>query len=494
MSQALNYFEQLKNESPGIFYRCSPSDGWAIIQISNNIVKFGFSKLDIINKKKTFKDLMHPDDYLRVEGELTTILKNKQDIAHFEWRILSPDGEVYWVKEKTIIERDVWGRVKSFHGLIVDITEDILKSRELKIVTDISNQYQEMMDQVAIVASTDIRGRITYVNDQFCKVSGYSREELIGQTHSIVNSGIHDKSFFKNMWRTINRGGIWKGRVANRSKNGEVYWLDTAIVPIMDSGKVSHYMAIRFDVSDQKRLEKSLEEERKFNELSSHLATIGEMSTGIMHEINNPLSIIGFHVSYLLKKIERKEINKEMLIHGLTKMKLGVERAGKVTSSLRNLSQFNFNEEALDVDLNEVVRESIDLCVYKLKKSGVEVEVEDYTESAFINTKYSPLSQILINLLCNAVDAIEPLKEKWIKVILEEDYNSIDICIQDSGNGVPKEIAEKVMKAFYTTKVKGKGTGVGLSLSKYLSEQIGAELYIDQERSNTTFVLSFQKR
>lgn len=489
MTTALNYFELLKNESPGIFYKCSPKDGFPITHISNNIELFGFSKIDILSNEVSFKEIMHPEDFDRITTELESILRKKQDIAHFEWRLLSPNGDTFWIRDKVIIERDLWGRVKSYHGLMIDVTEEMKTTQELRIVTDMANQYQEMVDQIAIVASTDLKGRITYVNEEFCNVSGYSREELIGQTHSIVNSGVHDKAFFKNMWRTVGRGHIWRGQVANKKKNGEIYWLETAIIPFMDNGKITHYMAVRFDISESKRLEKMLEEEQKINELTTHLATIGEMSTGIMHEINNPLAIINFHLDYLFMQIDKKNLDKSKLLHSLNKMRLGVQRASKVTGSLRSLSKFDGEEYDSRIVLDELIQETLDLCVFKIKKNDVTMKIKNKSHLDTIYSKPTAISQILINLINNSIDAIEKHDERWVKIILEESDKELLISIQDSGNGIPKDVVEKMMNAFYTTKKKGKGTGVGLSLCMHLAKKLDARLFYDESRENTTFTL-----
>lgn len=122
--------------------------------------------------------------------------------------------------------------------------------------------YKSALEQHAIVAATDRSGRITYVNQQFCDISKYTREELIGQKHSIVNSGYHPRSFFVDMWKSIARGNRWHGEVCNRAKDGTIYWVDTTIAPLHDhAGKPSGYVSIRFDISEQKRIEATLHAE-----------------------------------------------------------------------------------------------------------------------------------------------------------------------------------------------------------------------------------------
>ncbi|MCO8312777.1 putative bifunctional diguanylate cyclase/phosphodiesterase [Pseudomonas mandelii] len=122
-------------------------------------------------------------------------------------------------------------------------------------------KYRRAVDAAAIFSETDLDGRITYVNDQFCAVSGYSREELLGQNHRLLNSGLHSADFFAAMWRTIALGNIWKGEICNRAKNGSLYWVDSTMVPVLDdvTGRVHRYLSIRFDISEKRQLLQSLQ-------------------------------------------------------------------------------------------------------------------------------------------------------------------------------------------------------------------------------------------
>ncbi|APC15024.1 GGDEF domain-containing protein [Pseudomonas frederiksbergensis] len=122
-------------------------------------------------------------------------------------------------------------------------------------------QYRRAVDAAAIFSETDLAGRITYVNDLFCEVSGYSREELLGANHSILNSGLHPDDFFATMWRTIALGNVWKGEVCNRAKDGSLYWVDSTMVPVLDesTGRVHRYLSIRFDISEKRQLLHSLQ-------------------------------------------------------------------------------------------------------------------------------------------------------------------------------------------------------------------------------------------
>ncbi len=118
------------------------------------------------------------------------------------------------------------------------------------------DNYRAAVDAAAIFSETDLRGNITYVNQQFCSISGYSREELLGANHRILNSGLHEPAFFVGMWRALAAGRVWKGEICNRAKDGSLYWVDSTMVPLVDplSGQVRKYVSIRFDVTEKRQL------------------------------------------------------------------------------------------------------------------------------------------------------------------------------------------------------------------------------------------------
>lgn len=152
--------------------------------------------------------------------------------------------------------------------LLVTSLADSQRAREATMLELVNQKFA--LDQHSIVAVTDLQGRITYANDKFCQISGYSLEELIGKTHRVVNSGVHPKEFFREMWKSISKGLVWRGEICNRAKNGSLYWVETTIVPLLgDAGTPNSYIAIRTDVTARKIAELQLtESERRFRSIA----------------------------------------------------------------------------------------------------------------------------------------------------------------------------------------------------------------------------------
>jgi len=178
----------------------------------------------------------------------------------FDLEYLTASGQQAWALASVIPEKDAEGRANGVLAIVTDTTERERTRRDLaKSLREVSD-IKAALDAHAIVAITDARGVITQVNNKFCSISQYSRSELIGQTHQLINSGHHPRTFFQDLWRTISRGQVWNGEVCNRAKDGSLYWVYTTIVPFIgEDGVPVQYIAIRADITQRKLAEQEAE-------------------------------------------------------------------------------------------------------------------------------------------------------------------------------------------------------------------------------------------
>lgn len=215
---------------------------------------FGVERNSFIPSYETFIAAVHPDDRGAVDKAYTdsVVEHTPYQITH---RLLLSDGRIKWVNERGRTFYDNRGNPIRSVGTVQDITRRI----EAKITSAI---YFEAINNLNIVSVTDCDGRITYVNDKFCAISGYRQKELIGHNHRMLNSGVHSSTFFTNMWNTIVCGNIWHREICNRHKDGALYWVDATIIPIRDdSEQINQFLSFQIDITDRKLAEIKLHEE-----------------------------------------------------------------------------------------------------------------------------------------------------------------------------------------------------------------------------------------
>ena len=200
----------------------------------------------------TFQDITHPDDLQADLDYVNEMLADQRQTYSLEKRYIGKNGAINWVNLTVSLVRDAEGEPNYFIAVIEDIGDR--KQAELRL-----KEMNNALNAAAVVATTDPEGRITFLNERFCQLSGYSATELLGKTFRTINADYHPDSFFRTLWQTITAGQIWRGEICNRAKNGSLYWVDTTIVPCLDNQGVPHqYLAIRFDITDRKRAEVQL--------------------------------------------------------------------------------------------------------------------------------------------------------------------------------------------------------------------------------------------
>lgn len=351
------------------------------------------------------------------------------------------------------------------------------------------------LDQSAIVVQTDADGTITYINDKFCEISEYSRDELIGQNHRIINSGTHPKDFFKLMWQTISTGKIWRGDICNRAKSGRLYWVGTTIVPFVNSdGKPHQYLAIRQDITALKQAQRTIESQQAQLIASSKLSAIGEMSATITHEINNPLGVILGRSEMIKTLIARGNVDMENLSRLVDTIEVTAKRIEKIINSMKTLAHEGHDDPVFKTSIHAMINDLQDLFSDKFQSRRIQFSTNDYDHSISFECRSHEIMQILVNLLNNAVDAISDKEKKWIRIDVSQKGNEVEIAIMDSGSGIPKEVIEKLFMPFFSTKRVQYGTGLGLSISRSLIQRHHGTLVYDTQSPFTRFVISLPKQ
>ncbi|MDZ5473840.1 PAS domain S-box protein [Bacillus sp. 31A1R] len=389
-----------------------------------------------------------------------------------EVRNKAKDGSYYWVHTTIVPFLNRKGKPYQYVSIRTDITNRKKAEEHLKETLKEVSDIKFALDQSSIVAFTNARGVITNVNEKFCEISGYSREELIGNTHQLLNSSFHSKQFFIDLWKTISQGEVWKGEIRNKAKDGSFYWVDTTIVPfIAENGKPYQYLAIRNDITERKRTEEFLHRQDK-------LAAVGQLAAGVAHEIRNPLTSMKGYAEFLLED-ETNEQRKEFVEIILDE----IERINTIVEDFMVLSKpkaVNLEEK----NIIPIIQNVLSLLEFEARKKNVRIHFNASEDIIQIECDEDRLKQVFLNFVKNGIEAMPNGGDISVKVVVNE--GQVQVSIQDTGIGIPEEKLKKIGEPFYTTKKEG--NGLGLMVSFKIIESHNGKVYIESElNKGTTF-------
>lgn len=240
---------------------------------------------------------------------------------------------------------------------------------------------------------------------------------------------------------------------------------------------------------NQQRHYRDMEKARLQSIHSSKMASLGQMAGGIAHEINNPLSIIIGRLSQLERLIQTEPLDKTKSLEMIAAGEKTVFRIAKIIRALRNFSREASADPFEKIFVSDLIQESLELCEQRMSHAKIEVKVLPVQPDLIVECQSVPISQVLINILNNAFDAIGNLEEKWIQIEVRLVDGKIQIRISDSGRGISEELSQKIMDPFFTTKQVGDGVGLGLSISKGIIESHQGRIFVDIKEAHTTFVV-----
>ncbi len=358
------------------------------------------------------------------------------------------------------------------------------------------NFLKSAIDESAIVAITDKRGVITYVNNKFCSISKYSRQELIGQTHRLINSSFHSPQFFEDMWTTISNGKVWEGNIRNRAKDGTHYWVHTSIVPFMDeSGQPIKYVAVRYDITEQKLAQEKLQIYTKKLEISNR--ELQDFAFVAAHDLQEPLRKI-HTFSDRVKAKSQDDLCAEASDY-LERIQSAAQRMKILINDLLAYSRVTTQGKPfVMVDLNKVISGVKTDLELRIEQTNAKIE---YDNLPLIEGDAVQLQQLFLNLIGNAIKfakaGLPPVVKITSKQVQAEFLGrrgpACEISIADNGIGFDEKYLDRIFTIFQRLhgRHEYEGTGIGLAVCRKIVDRHGGYLTAKSKvGEGATFVLT----
>ena len=403
-----------------------------------------------------------------------------------------------------------------------DVTERKRTADQLRASFKEVADLKTALDEHSIVAMTDAEGKITYANDKFCAISKYSREELLGQDHRIINSGHHPKEFFHDLWTTITHGKVWHGEIKNKAKDGAYYWEDSTIMPFLnEQGETRQYVAIRTDITERKSAEErirqlNVELEQRVVERTAELQAANEelqaFSYSVSHDLRSPLRhVMGF--VDLLQKDAGPSLSEKNL-RQLATISQSAKRMGKLIDKLLVFSRIGKSEmQKTEVNLDQLVQETLADFQRETKDRTIVWEIHPLP-AAWADRDL--LRLVLVNLISNAVKFTGTRAQARIEIgemKVERRASSVEsltappstsdpqpstvIYIRDNGAGFDPRYAGKLFSVFQRlhSQEEFEGTGIGLANVQRIIHRHGGRVWAEGVvDGGATFYFSLPKQ
>ncbi len=425
----------------------------------------------------------HPMEFIR--DLWTTIARGK--VWHGEIRNRAKDGSFYWVDTTIVPFLNERGKPRQYVAIRADITERKEIEEQLRTSLREVIDLKAALDEHAIVAITDPQGRITYVNDKFCAISKYSREELLGQDHRIINSGYHPTEFIRQLWTTITHGRVWHGEIKNRAKDGSFYWVDTTIVPFLnEQGKPRQYVAVRADITERKRAEDAV------HKLNSELEERVNQRTGQLEAANKELEAFSYSVSHDLRAPLRaidgfsqavlEDYGAALPVEGqryLQTIREGAQKMGMLIDDLLTFSRLSRAPLSKQlVNTARLVRTALDDLSSQCAGRQIDVRIG---ELPVCNGDSTLLKQVWINLLSNAFKYTQRREGAVVEIGCESTPEGDVYFVRDNGAGFDMRYSSKLFGVFQRLHraEEYQGTGVGLAIVQRIIHRHGGRIWAD---------------
>jgi len=329
------------------------------------------------------------------------------------------------------------------------------KTKELSIIL---GSY----DANVISSQTDTNGIITYASAALCEISGYSKEELIGQNHNIMRHKDMSALIFKELWKTIKSGKEWEGEIKNLKKNKGYYWTKSKVTPMLnEDNEIIGFSSIRHDITAQKDFDmqhKQLIESEK-------MASIGEMIGNIAHQWRQPLSVISTSATALSLKEECGILGDDDISEACENINKNAQYLSKTIDDFRNF--IKGDQEIIKFNIDDVLNSFLHLVASTIKKDNIKM-VTSFSKDINIEGYPNELIQCFINIFNNSKDALvenNELSNRYIFIDVSKINKQVIITFKDNAGGINSDILPKIFEPYFTTKHQSRGTGLGLHMT-----------------------------
>lgn len=367
----------------------------------------------------------------------------------------------------------------------------IMDNKTNSMELELSN-IRKALYQSAIVAITDQHGTITHVNDRFCAISGYSREELLGKNHRLLKSGYHSHEFFEEMWRAISSGQTWEGEIRNRAKTGHFYWVNTCIVPFLNAeGNPYQYVSIRYEITQRKEAEERLLDYAKKLEVSNR--ELQDFASIAAHDLQEPLRKVRAFADRVATKY--KSLIPVEALEYLSRINVSAERMQRLIDDLLMYSRIVTKAQPFkEVDLGEIARGVLDDLEFSIEQSQGRIDVSELPQ---IEADPVQMRQLMQNLFANALKFHQQGVPPVVRVSSQEGTKTVRIEVSDNGIGFSEKYLDRIFTIFQRLhgRMEYEGTGVGLAVCRRIVERHGGTITAkSSEGQGATFIVELPKK
>lgn len=429
----------------------------------------------------TWENLVQPDDLKGAYEDIKRYLAGVTPYYENIHRMKHADGSWRYILDRGRLSGwDEQGKPIRFTGTHLDVTE--IENNKRKLEADYKQLFEMVKEMPTAIALLD--KNICYLahSDRWLSDYGLQGQNIIGKSHYEVFPDIPQH------WREIHQRvahgeSIHNDRDVFERQDGSKIYLKWAMRPWYSApGEIGGVVMLTENITEAVEAAQAAEHANK-------MAALGEMASGVAHEINNPLAIISGRLQVLKLKMLERNVAPADLQPDIDSTIAACERIASIVIGMKNLSQHRENAIPEKWDLKSIAADVINLSRGRLKAHNV--RFVEATESHYVFCNPTQVGQIVLNLLNNAIDAVCELPSRWIRFEMKQVGNRLVVSVTDSGAGIPEPVAKRIFDPFFTTKTSGKGTGLGLSISRSLAEANGARLEYDAQSPNTRFVLTF---